>query len=200
MIDIKKIVATILAATFCTAILVGCEGKKTSVSDSGKSSDSDKNSSVLELPPGKDEVVAISESKGMSDIEITYNNVFELQNKPKNSQIILVEVTVKNNGEEDFSVEYYNHFKGYIDGEYIEYKEYMPATVFIACSTYAHEKGEEKDLMTGIIPAGETVKGYYPLQLSDPWETLEIRFFPEYATSNDAVMIKITPDMVTDAP
>lgn len=190
MINVKKIFATALAAALCACAFTGCDDKNTSVSETKPSET---------LPPGKEIVVSVGEDNQLGDISVNYKQVIEPRKANTGTQFVLIEVVVENKGSKTFNLDPYKNFKCKIDGENSKSKDYLTAKATKACADYAKEKNSDTAFINGEIKAGESLNGYYPLELANGWKTVELQFVPNYETTNDAVVIKITPDMVTAA-
>lgn len=176
-----------LSAILCVGLCAGCS-RKTKVTDS---------SANETLPPGKIESVDFGDVKAVDKIEVTYTKVFQTRDNVENSQFALIEMTIKNNTDKDYTVGFHSSFICIVDDEEIPATRMISAKAVHAAASYLDSIGEDPEVLSQTtIAVGKTITHYLPLELAVGWDDAEIRFLPQPKTSNDAIALKLTPDMV----
>lgn len=115
----------------------------------------------------------------LNDVIVTLNNVRESSgstyNKPSDGNVfVLCEFTIENNSEKDLAISSMLCFSAYVD----DFSTNMSLSALI------EKSGEQLD---GTVAAGKKMKGEIGYEVPADYETLEIRFTPDFWSGNDII-------------
>lgn len=124
-------------------------------------------------------VFYVGDKVELNHVIVTLENVRESSgstyNKPSDGNVfVLCEFTIENNSEKDLAISSMLCFSAYVD----DFSTNMSLSALI------EKSGEQLD---GTVAAGKKMKGEIGYEVPADYETLEIRFIPDFWSGNDII-------------
>lgn len=187
----KKTLSLLCAASLMLT-MAACKNDKNTL----KPADGSENMSVRTTTQVT-QVGEVGEKTEMADVEIQINKIYRseyLSSRNNNaSNIIFLDVTIKNNTEEELEPNMLSSFEFEVDGEYYDF-----ATLF-ALNSAKKQFGNDVDLFSEPLRPTEARTGCIPAELPQEFSSATVKFLPlgginSSGNSSQAILYTFTPD------
>ncbi len=145
----------------------------------------------------------IGEKTSMADVEIQINKICKSEyTGSKNdvlTNVIFLDVTVKNNTDEELKPNMLSSFDFEVDGASYDF-----ATLF-AINSAKKQFGSDVDLFSSALRPTEARTGCIPAELPQEFESVTVKFYPlggvnSSGNSSQAIIYTFTPDDMEELP
>lgn len=187
----KKTLSLLCTASFMLT-MAACKEDKNTIKPAGSSENISAKSTTQVTQMGE-----VGQRTEMSDVEIQINKIYKSEfTNSKNgtdSNIVFLEVTVKNNTEGELEPNMISSFEFEVDGEPYDF-----ATLF-AINSVKKQFGNDVDIFSVPLKPTEARTGYIPAEIPQEFDSVTVKFLPlgginSSGNSSQAILYTFTPE------